>query len=190
MFQKLPAYSGVVPLADLVDDLLTLSELAERENDPDRRGSLEVVRDHVADRDRGAKVSEVAGVLGISQPTVRAWIDAGVLEPVAGASPVRVHVLSVACIKRALDLIRPHATERQLLIHVMRLLRDREALAGEGFEEGLADLAAGRVVPLTDDLLDEIKTASRGKTRSKRSQRTSAEGSTGRVEIEPTDLTA
>ncbi len=44
----------------------------------------------------------------------------------------------------------------------MRLLRDRAVLAGEGVREGLEDFAAGRVVPLTDDLLDEIAAAAKG----------------------------
>ncbi len=102
-------------LVEVVDDLLTLEELAAHEDDPDRRRSLEGVRGHLADRDRGAKVSEVAKVLGLSQPTVRAWIESGLLVPIAGTTPVRVHVLSLADVKRALDLIRRHADDRQLL---------------------------------------------------------------------------
>ena len=141
-------------LVEVVDDLLTLEELAEHEDDPDRRRSLDVVRSHLADRDRGAKVSEVADVLGLSQPTVRAWVEAGILEPIAGAAPMRVTVLSLADAKRALDLIRRHADDRQLLAQVSRVLRDREALADS--EEGFADLGAGRVVPLGDDLRSEI----------------------------------
>ena len=50
-----------------------------------------------------------------------------------------------------------------------RILRHRAVLAGEGVREGFEDLAAGRVVPLTDDLLDEIAAASQGKKRSKSS---------------------
>src|SRR5687768_1755171 len=102
-------------LTEVVDDLLTLERLAEQEDDPDRRRSLDVVRSHLADRGRGAKVSEVADVLGLSQPTVRAWAEAGVLEPIDGAAPVRVTVLSLVDVKRALDLIRQHADDRHLL---------------------------------------------------------------------------
>ena len=156
-------------LVEVVDDLLTLEELAAHEDDPDRRRSLGAVRDHLADRDRGAKVSEVAQVLGISQPTVRAWIEAGVLEPRGDATPARVGVLSLAAVKRALDLLREHGHDRNLLIAVMRILRDRAVLAGEGVREGFEDLAVGRVVPLTDDLLDEIAAASQEKKRSKSS---------------------
>jgi hypothetical protein len=143
-------------LAEVVDDLLTLDELARREDDPDRRRSLDLVRSHLADRDRGAKVSEAAQVLGLSQPTVRAWIEAGLLEPIAGTTPVRVDVRSLADVKRALDLIRLHKDDRRLLADVMRLLRDGAALAGDDVRAGLEDLAAGRTVPLDDGLLAEI----------------------------------
>jgi len=99
-------------------------------------------------------VSEAAQVLGLSQPTIRAWIEAGILEPIAGTKPVRINVLSLVDVKRALDTIRRHQDDRQLFIQVMRILRDRAALAGS--EEGFADLAAGHVVTLGDDLLREI----------------------------------
>lgn len=141
-------------LAEVVDDLLALEELAAKERDPARRRSLELVRGHLADRDTGAKVSEAAHVLGLSQPTVRAWIESGLLTTVADAKPVRVEVVALAETKRALDLIRQHADDRQLLVQVMRILRDRAAL--EGSEQGFADLRAGRVVPLGDDLRAEI----------------------------------
>ncbi|MCA1695914.1 MAG: hypothetical protein LC749_14960 [Actinobacteria bacterium] len=141
-------------LVEVVDDLLALEELAEHEDNPERRRSLVLVRGHLADREQGAKVSEAAKVLGLSQPTIRAWIEAGMLETIAGTTPVRVNVLSLVDVKRALDLIRRHKDDRQLLAQVMRILRDRAALAGS--EKGLADLAAGRVVPIGDDLRREI----------------------------------
>lgn len=141
-------------LAEVIDDLLELQDLANAEDDPERRRSLSEVLSHVAGRERGAKVSEAGEVLGISQPTVRAWIDAGILTAVPDAKPVRIDVLALAETKRALDLIRDHIDDRQLLVHVMRLLRDRAAL--EGSEEGFADLRAGRTVPLGGDLIAEI----------------------------------
>ena len=153
-------------LAEVLDDLLELQMLAQEEDDPKRRRVLDEVRAHVARREPGAKVSEAAAVLGISQPTVRTWIGSGVLTPVGGAKPVRVGALALAETKRALDLIREHAEDGQLLVHVMEVLRDRAALQGEGAREGFDDLAAGRVVPLSDDLLDEIA-ATKGKTRSR-----------------------
>lgn len=153
-------------VAEVVDDLITLQHLADHEDDPDRRRSLDAVRDRLAARDRGVRVSEAARVLGFSQPTIRSWIEAGVLDPVPDVTPVRVDVGSLAAVKHAVDLLREHADDRRLLADVMRLLRDRAALEGAAVRQGFADLAAGRVVPLTDDLLEEIA-AIKGKKRSR-----------------------
>lgn len=151
-------YARGVSVVELVDDLLTLERLAAQEDDPDRRRSLDIVRSHLADREGGAKVSEVATVLGLSQPTVRAWIESGLLEPIPGATPRRVDLVSVADVKRALDLIRRDKDDRRLLADVMRLLRDA-ASAGEDadvvplasvipgsdlVEAGVHDLGEGR----------------------------------------------
>jgi hypothetical protein len=142
-------------IIDVVDDLITLQELAAHEDDPERRRSLDDVHRRVAARERGVKVSEAAAVLSLSQPTVRAWIDAGVLAPVREASPVRIEVLSLADVKHALDLVRQHAEDRNLLAQVMCVLRDRADLTA-ALDEGIADLTAGRTVPLTDDLIAEL----------------------------------
>jgi hypothetical protein len=48
----------------------------------------------------------------------------------------------------------------------MRRLRDDAALEGDDVREGLDDLAEGRVVPLTDDMLDELR-PTKGKVRSR-----------------------
>jgi len=71
--------------------------------------------------------------------------------PVRGASPVRIEILSLAAVKHALDLVRQHAEDRNLLAQVMRLLRDRADLTA-ALDEGIA----GRTVPLTDDLIAEL----------------------------------
>ncbi len=153
-------------LVEVVDDLLALEELAEQENDPDRRRSLDLVRTHLADRDRGAKVSEAAQLLGLSQPTVRAWIAAGVLQARDRTAPARVSVSSLAEVKRAVDLLREHGEDRNLLVAVMHTLRDRGVLAGDSVRRGFEDLGAGRVAPLTDELLEELSVPSGRKRRS------------------------
>jgi transposase-like protein len=140
-------------LIDVVDDLITLQDLADHEDDPARRRSLDALRDRLAERD-SAKVSEAAKTLGVSPPTVRAWIEAGLLEPVAGASPTRIDLRSLAVVKRAVDLLRRHRDDRYLLTQVMRLLRDNSVLANA--DEGFDDLRAGRLISLDDSKLDEL----------------------------------
>lgn len=140
-------------LADVLDDLAELEDVGRNVDDRERR-RIDRIRRHLASRERGAKVSEAARTLGVSQPTIRAWIDAGVLPVVEESKPVRVDVLALADLKRAVDLVRANLDDRQLLVHVMRVLRDRAALVGA--DEGLQELRSGRTVPLAEDLRAEI----------------------------------
>lgn len=143
-------------LNGVVEDLITLQRLAGQERNAARRRSLDAVREHVAERDRGAKVLEAAQVLGVSAPTVRAWIEAGLLVPVDGPGPVRVGVMSLALAKQVVDELRQERNDRHLLADVLRVLRDRGVLAGEDAARGRDDLAAGRVRRLDVDTLDEL----------------------------------
>ncbi len=150
-------------LAGVVEDLLALRRLAEGELDAERRQALDEVRQHVADRDRGAKVGEAAQVLGVSPPTVRAWIEAGALQAVAGSRPVRVRVMSLAATRSVLDELRRHRDDRHLLAGVLRVLRDRGDLTGEDVAEGVDDVSSGRVRRLDRTSLDELLPPSRAR---------------------------
>lgn len=144
-------------VTEVVEDLNALRRLAEDELDEARRGALETVRRRVADRDRGAKVSEAADVLGVSAPTVRAWVKAGILEEASeGRAPQRVEVLRLADVKRLVDMLRAEGQNRDLLAAVYRRLRDSDLLASPGLEESIDDLRAGRTVPIGDDLREEM----------------------------------
>lgn len=143
-------------LSEVVEDLITLQRLAGEEQSAARRQALDAVRQHVAERDRGAKVLEAAQVLGVSAPTVRSWIEAGVLVAVDGPGPVRVGVMSLAVAKQVVDELRRARDDRYLLADVQRALRDRDVLAGDDVSRGLDDVAAGRVTRLDEAGLDEL----------------------------------
>jgi excisionase family DNA binding protein len=146
-----------VSVVDVIEDLNALRDLANDEVDDAKREALDLLRQRLADRDRGAKVSEAAALLGVSAPTVRAWIRAGVLEEVSvGATPQRLNVLSLADVKRIVDLLRANGQNRDLLSAVYRLLRDPDLLESAEFERGMEDLRAGRLVPIGDDLREEM----------------------------------
>src|SRR2546423_185734 len=95
-------------LASVVDDLIALQRLAGAERDAARRKALDAIHRHVAERDRGAKVTEAAEVLAVSAPTVRSWVAAGVLHVQPGARPVRIDVVSLAAVKEVVDELRRH----------------------------------------------------------------------------------
>lgn len=148
----------------VVEDLIALQRLAEQERDAVRRRSLDAIRGHVAERHGGAKVGEAAQVLGVSAPTVRAWIKAGALRTVAGSSPLRIDVTSLAATKSVLDELRRHRDDGRLLAEVLRVLRDRGALAGDDVAAAVDDLAAGRVRRLDANRLDELLPTTRTQT--------------------------
>lgn len=155
-FSQVGRYRCGVSVLEVVEDLIALQRLAEHERDAARRRSLDLVREHVAERDRGAKVGEAAQVLEVSAPTVRAWLEAGALRAVAGSRPVRVDVMSLALTKSVVDELRRHRDNRGLLVDVLRVLRDREALAGEDVAAALGDVSARRVRRLDQASLDEL----------------------------------
>lgn len=146
---------------DLVSDLVELERLAAAEDDKDRRRRLLKLRDRLAERGDGAKISEAAAVLGLSVPTVRSWVSAGILKAIPGRQPARVTYDSLALAKHALDELRRHRDDRPLLIEVMRRLRDRAVLDDPSLNQALDDVAAGRLTPVRADELDELIPGSR-----------------------------
>src|SRR6266704_988629 len=140
---------------EVIDDLIELERLAEQEHDSARRRRLLGIHDRVASRTDGVPVSEAARVLGLSAPTIRAWVDAGVLGTIPNRTPVRVTATSLAATKRAVDEIRSHRDDRRLLTEVARLLRDRAALASDA-RDGIEAVRAGRLTRLDRSRLDEL----------------------------------
>lgn len=122
---------------------------------------MAAVRSRLAARDRGAKVSEAAELLGLTPPTVRAWIESGVLVAVPASRPVRLDTLCLADVKRAVDVLRAHGTDRDLLTAVYRRLHDAELQQSAAFKACMEDLAAGRIVPIGDDLRKEMASLDR-----------------------------
>lgn len=159
--------TGVAAI-DLVSDLVELERLAATEADDDRRRRLLELRDRLAARAGGAKISEAASVLGLSVPTVRSWVAAGVLEAIPGRQPTRVTYDSLALARHALDELRRHQDDRPLLITVMRQLRDRAVLDDPMLDQALDDVAAGRLTPVRAEDLDELIPG--GRRRSPRSR--------------------
>jgi hypothetical protein len=155
-FGKQARYAVDVSAVDLVEDLIELEKLAEQEHDADRRKRLVALADRWAEREAGAKVSEAANILGVSQPTVRAWIAADLLATIPDRSPVRIELSSLAAVKRAVDEIRKIQDDPQLIAYVYRVLRDRALLARPDVQQGLEEYRAGKGRVLDLAHLDEL----------------------------------
>ncbi|HTW08247.1 MAG TPA: hypothetical protein VME46_12090 [Acidimicrobiales bacterium] len=143
-------------VVEVIDDLIALQRLADREDDTASRQTLQLVRRHVAERERGAKVADAAVLLGLSAPTVRSWVGAGVLSAIPGARPLRVEVVSLALVKQLVDELRSYGEDRNLLGEVARVLRDRAVLTGDDVIAAIEDVRAGRLRPLDQEALDEL----------------------------------
>jgi hypothetical protein len=154
---------------EVIDDLVELELLAAQERDATRRQRLMRVHDRLAARSEGAKVSDAAAVLGLSTPTVRAWIEAGVLEPVPTTSPTRVTYSSLATPIRGVVVGGAQRDEPQLLSYVSRVLRDRVTLDDVSLSEAVEDVREGRTKPVKPSDLGKLIPGSRPKKRPSKS---------------------
>ena len=90
----------------------------------------ELAWEHVRDADP-VRISHAQKLLGVSNQTVRSWIDEGILDGFGG-SPQRVGLESVVRAKRIADQVREEGRDRDLMSAVLSRL---EALALEKDKE-------------------------------------------------------
>ncbi len=86
--------------------------------------SLDALLHDTARLRRGVPVSVAAGELGTTTPTVRAWINRGVLELVPGVSPKQVSVRSLGFALAAVAMIRSVGANQRLLTRIVEVLDD------------------------------------------------------------------
>jgi hypothetical protein len=138
-----------------LDEVESLKVIDSRAGD-DKRVHREVAR--LVDRrlDRPIRVSTAAQLLGVSVPTVRAWIDAGVLED-SGGSPRRVGLRSVAAIRPIVLELKKLGRDRNLLEAVLARIEDEGALRDRRLRRSLDELRRGEVVYLTPPAVRTVK---------------------------------
>lgn len=71
---------------------------------------------------------------------------------------------SLAATKSVLDELRRHRDDGRLLAEVLRVLRDREAFAGDDGAAAMDNVAAGRVRRLDANRLDQLLPTTRTHT--------------------------
>lgn len=91
----------------------------------------------------GLNVSQAADSLGVSQPTVRKWIRAGLLEPVPGRSPAEVTPASAAEAARILRFVRERFPAREWSSQLAAFLHDRELQRQDWALEGIDQARRG-----------------------------------------------
>jgi transposase-like protein len=93
----------------------------------------------------GVPVAQAARRLGVSVPTVRAWIARGALTAIEGSSPVEIEPESLRSVGRALQELRERGVDREWLQALVDYLDDREARQRPALREGLEQLARGEL---------------------------------------------
>ncbi len=95
----------------------------------------------------GLAVSATARYLGISEPTVRAWLARGALTRVPDAKPVLVEIGSLRRVGRALTELRERGQDRDWTRALVDLLHDRADRARPDLAQGLEELRLGKLEP-------------------------------------------
>jgi hypothetical protein len=136
-------------IRNLFDRVETIEEVAVTlPVDDDRRARLLALsRDALAEE---ATVRPViaAKLLGLSEKTVRAWADAGLLATRQRSPRLLLDVPSVHLVSHVLRELREEGLERDLLDHVWRRLEDQALLDREDLHESIGQMRRGDVIIL------------------------------------------
>jgi excisionase family DNA binding protein len=147
---------AVVELQDAQDELRGLAPGHTRPAGPQPdalSSALRLLEDAVARLDRpasessGLPVSQAADYLGVSEPTVRAWLKRGVLHRVPHAKPVLVERSSLRSAHRAVEELRRRGRDRDWLHALVDLLHDRAERRRPELLRGMEELKRGQLEP-------------------------------------------
>lgn len=123
--------------------------LADDSVEPELRRRLTQVRDRRLAEVPGVPVSVAARMLGLSSPTVRAWIGADVLDAVPGSQPVKVSTGRLAEVVSLVERLRRAGRDRDLLTAVVYRLEDESVLAQPRVSRSLEQLRHGQIDALS-----------------------------------------
>ena len=136
-------------IRNLFERVETIEEVAVTlpEGDGRRATLLALTREALAEE---ATVRPViaAKILGLSEKTVRAWADAGLLATRQRSPRLLLDVPSVHRVSHVLRELREEGLERDLLQHVWHRLEDQALLDREDLRESISQLQHGDVVVL------------------------------------------
>ena len=138
-------------IRNLFERVETIEEVAVTlpQGDDRRTRLLSVSRDALAEE---ATVRPViaARILGLSEKTVRAWADAGLLATAQRSPRVLLDVPSVHRVSHVLRELREEGLERDLLEHVWHRLEDQALLDRKDLRDSIGQLLEEDVVVLRE----------------------------------------
>lgn len=134
-------------LADAVVELRAASRSkAKLESIVERLEALSARMQEALDLSGGVTVAQAAERLEVSEPTVRKWLDEGLLARVAGRKPVEISQRSVIDVERVLGSVRENYPARHWGEALGAFLHDRDLLGQEWAREGVEQLKRGELV--------------------------------------------
>jgi excisionase family DNA binding protein len=94
----------------------------------------------------GVTVAQAAERLEVSEPTVRKWLEEGLLARVAGRKPVEISQRSVIDVERVLGSVRENYPARRWGEALGAFLHDRDLLGQDWVREGIEQLRRGELI--------------------------------------------
>jgi DNA-binding transcriptional MerR regulator len=95
------------------------------------------------------RLSVAAKLLDLSVPTIRTWIDRGLLEEVGGSSPRRVTLQSVLEVRPLVRELRALGRDRNLLEAILARVEDERALSDRKLRRSLDEMRSGKLIDIT-----------------------------------------
>jgi hypothetical protein len=134
-------------LTTLLDDVATLHEVAETlPNGDDRAQALEAVANRWLASAPGMRPSIAAALLGLAEPTVRAWARRGILRIRSRKPRLLLDPASVLEVRELVGELRRAGRTRNLLDEVYNRLADEQRLADPDLADSLAQMRRGEYI--------------------------------------------
>jgi DNA-binding transcriptional MerR regulator len=95
------------------------------------------------------RLSVAARLLDLSVPTIRTWIDRGLLNEVSGSSPRRVELQSVLEVRPLVRELRALGRDRNLLEAVLAQVDDERALSDPELRKSFDEMRGGKLTDIT-----------------------------------------
>ena len=96
----------------------------------------------------GLSVGQAASRLGVSEPTVRKWLRAGLLDAVPARKPIQVSHDSLVRLEALLSRVREALPERNTARALAAYLHDRAVLDEDWVAKGVAAYRRGEFEPV------------------------------------------
>lgn len=126
-----------------------LDLITERLGQQDHEARKRATRLRKRRLDQGIRVSVAADLLEVSVPTVKAWIEAGILKAAGDDRPQRVRLGSVLRTRALIRDLRGLGRRAKLMPAVLAALEDEQTLESNELKTSLEQMRQGKLVRLS-----------------------------------------